>query len=351
MEAYLEKCIQSAVSQTYQNLEIILIDDGSTDLSNEICLAWAKEDSRIIYIRQENKGLGESRNVGIKISSAEYITFLDADDWLEPDFVSEIMEKIVLHDTDIGMSDMYYVDGDTMEKDVSAIRLSDAPVSASIDKSVIVKSRTFACGKIYRKALFNSSDLLYPQFNFEDIPCTPMLVAVAQRVIRVPQPMYNYLRKRKDSLSNDAANIGDIKLALMLLHDRLRNAGLYGDFMLEFKKILIGQIRFACRKWGNLEHAKALRDLASLIEIYLPRSKLLTNKYYAYANDTMLSEALDKAIIFPWQSVGNYAEADVVIAYASIKGTDKQIIQIAHVDIADCDSRVWEMVDEIMEAM
>ncbi|MGL6105767.1 glycosyltransferase family 2 protein [Romboutsia sp.] len=80
VEKYLERCLNSLLNQTYKNLEIILINDGSTDSSEEIRKKYSKQDEKIKFISQENKGIAETRNVGIKNSTGEYIAFLDSDD-------------------------------------------------------------------------------------------------------------------------------------------------------------------------------------------------------------------------------------------------------------------------------
>ena len=87
IEKYLHRCIISVLSQTYQNQEIILVDDGSTDNSSSICEAYSKMDSRVIVIHQENQGLSAARNVGTRNASGEWITYIDGDDYVHPCFL------------------------------------------------------------------------------------------------------------------------------------------------------------------------------------------------------------------------------------------------------------------------
>ena len=85
VEKYLDKCIESIVGQTYENLEIILVDDGSPDNCPTMCDEWAQKDSRIKVIHKENGGLSSARNAGLDACTGDYIGFVDSDDWIEPD--------------------------------------------------------------------------------------------------------------------------------------------------------------------------------------------------------------------------------------------------------------------------
>lgn len=91
---YLEKCIQSIINQTYANIEIILVDDGSNNGNAKICDEYSKKDNRIIVIHQENQGVSMARNNGIKVANGEWITFVDADDYIEPDFCKRMLSAI-----------------------------------------------------------------------------------------------------------------------------------------------------------------------------------------------------------------------------------------------------------------
>lgn len=95
VENYLDRCIKSVVSQTYENLEILLIDDGSTDSCSEMCDEWAKKDSRIKVIHKENQGLGMARNTGIENANGEYICFFDSDDYIASDTIEKAYGQAV----------------------------------------------------------------------------------------------------------------------------------------------------------------------------------------------------------------------------------------------------------------
>lgn len=106
----LDKCLESIVSQTYENLEIIVIDDGSTDLSSKKCDEWLKKDNRIKVIHQENKGLAEARNVGISKSTGKYISFVDSDDFIDSKMIEILYKTLVKTNSQISVCKFKRVD-------------------------------------------------------------------------------------------------------------------------------------------------------------------------------------------------------------------------------------------------
>ena len=107
VENYLEKCLDSLIDQTYKNLEIIVINDGSTDNSGEICQEYAQKDNRIVYIEKENGGQAEARNIGLDRMTGSYVTFVDSDDWVEVDYVETLYKKITEYQADIAVGNYY----------------------------------------------------------------------------------------------------------------------------------------------------------------------------------------------------------------------------------------------------
>ena len=101
-EKYLKECVESVLAQTYHNLEILLINDGATDLSPQICESYAKQDARIKLIQKENGGLSDTRNTGIKQCSGDYVLFLDSDDyWDDPKMVEKLVDQMQQYPLDI----------------------------------------------------------------------------------------------------------------------------------------------------------------------------------------------------------------------------------------------------------
>lgn len=111
VEKYIKRCLDSILSQTYSNLEIILIDDGSRDMSGKICDEYVKKDSRVKVIHQDNAGVSVARNKGLDICTGDYITFVDSDDFIEPFMYEKMMEKVTEYNCDVVMCDCVKDDG------------------------------------------------------------------------------------------------------------------------------------------------------------------------------------------------------------------------------------------------
>ena len=116
VEEYLSKCLDSIVNQTYKNLEIILIDDGSTDNSGIICDEYSEGDTRIKVIHKKNKGVSNTRNIGIENASGEYILFVDADDEIERDYVYVMIKEVIQSDCDLVISNILDIFNTTCRK-------------------------------------------------------------------------------------------------------------------------------------------------------------------------------------------------------------------------------------------
>ena len=179
VEQYLDDCLISIINQTYKNLEIILIDDGSTDKSGKICDEYAKKDSRIIVIHKENGGVSSARNAGLRIAKGAYIGFVDPDDWIAEDMYEVLYSNAKKYDADVSVC-KYKIVKNRRKDNLNAINLIKHNKTIGLDaiKSMcyMLSSNKFydcgPCNKLYKKEVvpyFNQNisvaeDLL---FNFE----------------------------------------------------------------------------------------------------------------------------------------------------------------------------------------
>lgn len=258
VEDYLDKCLNSLVKQTLKDIEIILVDDGSTDRSGDICSKWEKKDHRITYIRNKHEGLGPTRNLGIKVAKGKYIMFVDSDDWIENDAAELMYNTAERLSADIVIGDFNYVVKDlqnNIKVNVSKLRIDgEVPIDPSSDIKLIDKARLFLIGKMFNREFLINSGVEQPVYAFEDVAIVPFLVVKAKIICRVPKPLYNYYRCRTNSIVNSVERYGDLKKALMEMKRSFVREGIYEKYYEVLKKISYSQVRFIYMKLlGNNE--------------------------------------------------------------------------------------------------
>ena len=201
VEKYLERCVDSILAQTYENLEIILVDDGSPDSCGAICDRYAEADSRIKVIHKENAGVGMARNAGLDICAGDFIMFVDSDDYLSADAVQALYERIVMDGSDmaVGKHTNVYEDGRTNDafcswmKD-SVLKTQDMLKSIRTSKYITVVS----WGKLYKRHIFET--IRYGTFKCgEDFMVYPLILDQCERISIVDREIYYYFQ-RNDSI-------------------------------------------------------------------------------------------------------------------------------------------------------
>lgn len=195
VEKYLDRCIRSVVSQTYSNLEIILVDDGSPDQSGKICDEWAKKDKRITVIHKENEGLSDARNAGLDIASGEYIAFVDSDDYINPEMYRRMYDKLKENNADLSICGYCRVD----ELNDSGLRIDNVCVGEIIDKKEalrnICKSSAYVAvwNKLYKRHLFQN--IRFPKGKIEeDLFVMPRIFDNCSKIVSVSDNYYYYMQ-------------------------------------------------------------------------------------------------------------------------------------------------------------
>ena len=200
VEKYLSECVESVTGQTYEDIQIILVDDGSPDLCGKICDRYAERDPRVLVIHKENGGLSDARNVGMKESTGEFIYFLDSDDRIEPDTVERLVEAQRRTDADLVFSGFYYSypnREDRAEDRFGAERLfTNAEAMQALAEGSI---QTFAWGKLVRAAIAKRYEFPVGKL-FEDHFWTHRVLEDAKRVGFAAGEFVHY-RQREDSIT------------------------------------------------------------------------------------------------------------------------------------------------------
>ena len=197
VEPYLEKCVESIRTQTYPDLEIILVDDGSPDRCGEMCDMYAKEDSRIRVIHQENGGQGAARNRGVEQAKGKYLVFVDSDDWISADMIEKAVDAAERFQCDIVMFDYYFA-----ETDASEIREMDFPADQVMhitENKELLFAPPAPWAKLFRRESWLKSGCQFPAHTyFEDLAVMPFFILAADRIVYMKDALY-YYRVRENS--------------------------------------------------------------------------------------------------------------------------------------------------------
>ena len=206
-ENYLRECLDSIIHQTYEDLEIILVDDGSTDHCGEICDSYASQDARIRVIHQKNAGLSAARNAGLDISAGEWISFIDSDDYVSPCFIELMYNAAVSGNSEIAAlsrtGDFWNdkPDRPRLETDPNALRCQTISVRDALELLLYMKIETSVQYRIYKRLIFEN--IRFPDGFYEDVAASHKLFAKANRVTIVHNLLYAY-RKRNDGITRQS---------------------------------------------------------------------------------------------------------------------------------------------------
>lgn len=202
VEEYLDQCVRSIVNQTYKNLEIILVDDGSGDKCPRIIDNWAKKDSRIKTIHKANGGLSSARNAGMEYSTGEYISFVDSDDWLELDFIELLFKAIKLYDAEVSVGGYKRVNEEREIGSRFFINSESLFYSCVTEKAIkyFFEISIAAWGKLYHRSVMEGTKFIEGRLA-EDIPYQMEILRKTPIVSFCNKHLYNY-RIRNNSIAH-----------------------------------------------------------------------------------------------------------------------------------------------------
>lgn len=204
VEDYLEECCDSIINQTYKNLEVLLIDDGSTDNSGMICDKLGEKYSCVRVFHKSNKGLASARNFGIEHAQGDYLGFVDSDDWIYRDMYSSMMDVAIRHSADIVCCNF------DLQIDDKIVKRGGSGMEVLMQNEAVVNLmfpqyyQFYAPNKIFRRSIFR--DINFPiGRHFEDIPTIYRLFLNSDKVYFIHKSGYVY-RQRKESITNSGFN-------------------------------------------------------------------------------------------------------------------------------------------------
>ena len=209
VEKYLDRCIKSLVNQTYKNLEIILVDDGSPDNCPKMCDNWAKKDKRIKVIHKENGGLSDARNVGINNATGDYIAFVDSDDFIDKEMYKKLLQNLVGTNSDMSVCSMYFY---YENESIKNLKKNDNLLFTyeGLEKYDNLYNDYFldfimVCNRIYKKQIFE--ELVFPKGKLnEDNFIAHKLLWLSNKIVYTQEKLYYYVQ-HENSIMHQKFNI------------------------------------------------------------------------------------------------------------------------------------------------
>lgn len=272
VEKFLNKCVESVAHQTYKNLEIILVDDGSQDNCSTMCDEWKKKDSRVKVIHKENGGLSDARNIGYSVSNGEYISFIDSDDWIDKDFYSLLALELD-SGSDIAECAIDWCDeeGNTIiVKGFSEYKvLSTVEATQTLLREQGITQTVW--NKIYKRECINGIFFQTGKYH-EDNFWTWQIFLKSNRVSVLNKPMYHYVQ-RKNSIMGEKYSLRrlDALEAEYLCYNNLKNDDNFREIVVNrFVGTCMYQMQCALK---NLNHTNKKNAIDKIIN-YIKKSDI-----------------------------------------------------------------------------
>lgn len=273
VESYLRMCLDSIENQTYSNIEVLLINDGSPDSSGEICQEYVARDSRFRYFEKENGGLSDARNYGIERSNGKYLTFIDSDDWVEPTYIEDMYQAALKNDSEIVVSNYTLFD---VKENHYLIHVWDDYYEETyegeelINKLPLLERRDYSFvtswGILFKKELFNN--IKFPKGKvIEDSRTNYKLFARSLRSTYINKALYNY-RIGRESISSQVNE----KLLIDVLECLLERLAVYtikGWNISDEKENILRNLngRYEQAKEASLQETEIFRRYTEILEL------------------------------------------------------------------------------------
>lgn len=240
VEAYLHKCVDSILDQTYKNLEVILVDDGSPDSSGAICDDYAKKDTRVKVIHKVNGGQSTARNAALDVAKGDFIGFIDGDDWIEPEMYNNLLDILLQEEADIVQCGWYKVETDGTKECPFTEQFKEVYNSKQgLDELIQSQGghlNTSVCCKLFKRAIAQKFRFS-PVRAYEDDEYIFKTVSETTRIVCIDTPYYNYLNREGSTMT---ATFNLNKIALVTIQNNICELirGCYPERFNETQRVL-----------------------------------------------------------------------------------------------------------------
>lgn len=275
---YLDKCLNSLVNQSDNDFEVIIVNDGSTDNSQEIIDKYVSENANMKSFIKENGGLSSARNYGLSKATGEYVLFLDSDDYYEPNTI-EIMKKEALSDDDIIVFRMFIDENNEIKKSMIEMEKFIFNDNISASKRLLLYNPS-ACDKMFRKSLFDNISFITGKY-YEDLGTIPLLAIYTDKIKFTDYYLYHYF-KRENSIMNKInynTKLEDIFFIVNRITVWYEENNLANEFKEEIEYIYIHHLlRAASIRFLNYERYDMIDKIRKIMKEKYPN--FTKNKYF-----------------------------------------------------------------------
>ncbi len=314
VELYIERCLESVVKQTLKDIEIIVVNDESTDTTLDKLLIYTNKDSRIKIVDKKNEGLIEARKSGLEVASGEFLMFVDGDDWIDIEACEKLYKKSIELDLDILCYGLYHAFDDHLEtKNIYDFKLANGEEYLKL--VLLNKARANIVLQLVKREFLIRNNIILPSniTYAEDLAITVTLACNEPRVGTLNEPLYYYYQ-RENSVTNKVSNkVFDVELAINSIRNSLEQKGYLEKYYYEFEYLMFihlyyhrviavgytGEIHKALYdKWRekklNMKNNKYYKEFISTMTI---REKLKLILYNANYNLGNIYSVLYKSIL------------------------------------------------------
>lgn len=276
-EKHIRACLDSIIENDLKEIEIIVINDGSTDSTKEILEEYKNKYDIIKVIEKENEGQGSARNIGIELAKGEFLTFVDADDEIHNNMLSKMYEKLQKEQADICVCDYFEIN-----KDNKVVKKAIPQKTEDIKKDYIV-SIAGPCNKLIRTEILKKNSLYFPKTGiYEDIAMVPLIATYTNKIVYLEEPLYYYYIRQGSTMRQTKFNekLLSIYNVLDILEKGFKQTGALEQYKEELEFIYIkhllyaGNGRFLEYKDGKQE----VKKIANIMKLKYPNWR--KNKYY-----------------------------------------------------------------------
>ncbi len=289
VSAYLDRCIESIAQQSYGNLEILLIDDGSTDGSDSICQKWRAKDNRIIYHRKENEGLGPARNTGIRMANGEYLSGVDADDFVDRDYIMRLTEAATKNDADLAVCNYFHYEERKEEKIYGCKYAAGYRIIETYEEKLRYMKgipRASFWGKLYRRKYLIDNALFQPATTAQDVAVEAATIACANRIVETASMLYYYRVSNSQSITVTKNKLKDFPRIFSYSVNEMERLGLFERYQDGLAAILWFHASCMLKRYTHgPERETEAAELEALFDSRFPgRRKNLGKKWFVYGS-------------------------------------------------------------------